>query len=133
MSKLLKSTLTQFMRLRYSRLHGTVLMEHLTLPLLVDVFEDVDANLEVAVEVDAEVDLLDVAENPLVDVEMLLVTLALPVLGVSVLVEENIDEFADVLELVEIDIDVVEGVDVVEVTEPCRCESHKGMKIQLRQ
>eukprot|EP00971_Amphidinium_carterae_P284404 5646245-Amphidinium_carterae.2 len=47
---------------------------------LVDVLDDVDANRKVAVEVDVEIDLLGVAENRLVDVEMLLVTLALPVL-----------------------------------------------------
>eukprot|EP00971_Amphidinium_carterae_P347071 6488893-Amphidinium_carterae.1 len=59
---------------------GTVLAEHLTLLLLVDELDDVDASRKVAVEVDIEVDLLGVAENRLVDVEMLLVTLALPVL-----------------------------------------------------
>eukprot|EP00971_Amphidinium_carterae_P156982 3111760-Amphidinium_carterae.1 len=57
---------------------GTVLAEHLMLPPLFDVLDDVDANHEVTVGVDVEVDLLGVAENRLVDVEMLLMTLALP-------------------------------------------------------
>eukprot|EP00971_Amphidinium_carterae_P247047 4906179-Amphidinium_carterae.1 len=59
---------------------GTVLTENLALPLLVDELDDVDANRKVAVEVDVEVDLLGIEENRLVAVEMLLVTLALPVL-----------------------------------------------------
>eukprot|EP00971_Amphidinium_carterae_P088451 1750070-Amphidinium_carterae.1 len=44
---------------------GTMLTEHLTLPLQADGHEDVDANHEFAVEVDVKVDLLEAAENRL--------------------------------------------------------------------
>eukprot|EP00971_Amphidinium_carterae_P022956 452869-Amphidinium_carterae.1 len=50
------------------------------LPLLVDVLGDDDAKHEVAVELDVVVDLLGVAENRVVDMEVLLVTLALLIL-----------------------------------------------------
>eukprot|EP00971_Amphidinium_carterae_P241156 4787758-Amphidinium_carterae.1 len=50
------------------------------LALLVVVLGDVDAKHEVAVEQDVEVDLLGVAKNRVVDMEVLLVTLALLVL-----------------------------------------------------
>eukprot|EP00971_Amphidinium_carterae_P089943 1780504-Amphidinium_carterae.1 len=59
---------------------GTVLTEHLILPLLADVLgnvNDVAMNREVDVEVDGEVEQLGVAEIRVVGVEMLLVTLAL--------------------------------------------------------
>eukprot|EP00971_Amphidinium_carterae_P063269 1251955-Amphidinium_carterae.1 len=74
---------------------GKVLAKHLTLPLLVDELDDVDANRKVAVEKDIEVDLLGVAENRLVDVEMLQVTLALP--GLVDVEEVNVNLVLEVL------------------------------------
>eukprot|EP00971_Amphidinium_carterae_P284405 5646245-Amphidinium_carterae.3 len=74
---------------------GTVLTEHHMLLLFGNALEGVDANLEVAVEVDVEVDLLDAVADRLVDVEMLLMALALVLVEVDeVIVLHAVDKTA---------------------------------------